>query len=116
MPMFIRFDCVINSPLQVLIERLDDNTLYDASSATFVSIAGATAPPVTMFVPLQMNVPLPNVHAATVDTSDTTQFSSSSAFGYYVFNGRVRISDLQPLCWSGSRVVVTVDGQVVYSS
>ena len=69
-----------------------------------------------MFIPLTMNVPLSGVHSATVDTSDPTQFPASSAFGYYVYNGNTRISDIQPLIWSGPQVVVTVDGQVVYSS
>lgn len=116
MPMFIRYDCVISTPLQVLIERLDDNTLYNALSGQFVSTTPASTPPSTMFVPLQMNVPLPGVHAATIDTSDPTQFPTSSAFAYYVYNGATRVSDIQPLIRSGSQVVVTVDGQVVHSS
>ena len=116
MGMYIRYECMIDTPLKALIERLGDNTLYDASAGSFVAAGGAAGLPATMFVPLRMNVPLAGVHAATVDTSDATQFGSWCAFGYYVYNGDCRVSDLQPLVFSGAKVVVTVDGQVVYSS
>jgi hypothetical protein len=116
MPMFIRYECVIDKPLNALIERLDDNTFYDTSSHQFMAADSAVGPIASMFVPLRMNVPLSGIHAATVDTSDTKQFDPSAAFGYYVYNGRVRISDLQPLVDSGAKIVITVDGQVVYSS
>ena len=55
------------------------------------------------------------VRSSPVVASDPNQFPASSAFGYYVYNGPTRISTLQPVVWSGSKVVVTVDGQVVYS-
>lgn len=116
MPMFIRYDCVISSPLHALIERLDDHQLYDASSGKFVPYAGGGPVPRTMFLPMQPGVPLPNVHAATVDTSDAEEFPSESAYGFYVFNGANRISALQFLSWNGARVVVTIDGRVVYAN
>jgi hypothetical protein len=116
MPLFIRYDCVINTPLHALIERLEDHTIYNAATRKFVALAAGTPPPATTFVPLQMNVPLPHIHASTVNTADATQFIPGHTFGYYVYNGANRISGLIPAVISGSKVVVTIDGQAVFSS
>lgn len=116
MAMYIRYDCVIDTPLRALIERLDELSIYDASSGKFVPSDKLGALRDSMFINLQKDKPLPYVHAATVDTRDANEFPSDAAYGYYIYNGNVRISALQPLIWNGSQIVVTVDGQVVYAS
>jgi len=116
MSIYIRYDCVTNSPLRVLIERLDDHAIFDASTGMFTVVNSGAPVPDSMFMALSPDVPLPNLHSATIDISDPNQFRADSAFGYYTYSGANRISDLQPLYSGGSKVVVMVDGEVVFTT